>query len=73
LIEAHTDDRGSENYNLIVSQKWSGLVRGYFLDEEQLTDIRFRPIGYGESRPRFPNISEKARRENRRIEILIIR
>jgi OOP family OmpA-OmpF porin len=73
LIEAHTDELGSENYNSIVSQQGSGLIRDYFLDEEQLADVQFRPIGFGESRSLFQNSSVEERRKNRRIEILIAR
>ena len=73
LIEAHTDNRGSENYNLFLSQQWGGLVRDYFLDQEHLTNAQYLPVGFGESRPRFQNSFEEGRRKNRRIEILIIR
>lgn len=73
FIEAHTGDRGSEDYNLITSQRWTGWIRNYFLEEEQLTDVQYRPLGLGESKPISSNESEKGRRKNRRIEILIMR
>jgi outer membrane protein OmpA-like peptidoglycan-associated protein len=72
-IEAHTDSRGAADYNLILSQQWSGLIRNYLIDQEHLDEVAYRTTGFGESRPVASNESEKGRRKNRRIEILIIR
>jgi outer membrane protein OmpA-like peptidoglycan-associated protein len=73
LIEAHTDDRGTKEYNSIISQQWSGLIRDYFLDEEHLGNVQVHPIGFGESRPLISNASVEGQWKNRRVEILIIR
>lgn len=72
-IEAHTDSWGAENYNLILSQQQAYEIRNYFLDREQLREVDYTVIGWGEMVPSVSNDTEEGRYENRRVEILIKR
>src|SRR5690606_9048586 len=73
-IAGHTDDQGSDSYNQGLSERRAEAVRkelARLLDGE---GVRFKTVGYGESRPRVPNIvngkpSEENRAQNRRVEI----
>ena len=71
LIQTHTDDRGIEDFNLLVSQSQAGSIRNHFWDVEYLTDADYAILGWGESKPIAPNDTEEGRRKNRRVEILI--
>lgn len=69
-ISAHTDDVGSDSYNLKLSEKRAKSVVDYLI----LHDIETQRLifkGYGESQPLFPNNSEENRSQNRRVELKI--
>ncbi len=70
-IQGHTDNSGSENHNLILSEKRATSVADYLtlkgIDVERLT-IR----GYGDTQPIAPNDTEESRSLNRRTAIKII-
>lgn len=70
-LSAHTDDLGSDWYNLRLSEKRAQAAAKYLIDkgikEEQLV-----AKGYGETTPVVPNTSDENRAQNRRVEIKII-
>lgn len=70
-LSAHTDDVGSDLYNIRLSEKRSQSVTKYLTDNgipaSQLTSK-----GYGESQPLVPNTSDENRSLNRRVEVKII-
>jgi len=70
LIEGHTDSRGSESYNLTLSQQRADSVRTALLMRNVRAD-RIIATGYGESAPVADNDSEAGRQRNRRVEIII--
>ncbi|HYG01545.1 MAG TPA: OmpA family protein [Chryseosolibacter sp.] len=70
-IAAHTDDVGSDTYNLILSQKRAQSVVE-FLMQNDIIDKRFLAQGYGEKAPKVVNNSEENRLVNRRVELKII-
>ncbi len=70
-IEGHTDDRGTDVYNLGLSDRRAASVRR-FLIEHDLGEERSESVGYGESRPASPNTTAAGRAENRRVEIVIV-
>ena len=70
-ISAHTDDVGSDTYNLILSQKRAQSVVD-FLTSNQVVPDRFQAKGYGEKMAKLPNTSEENRFVNRRVELKII-
>ena len=70
-IAAHTDDVGSDTYNLILSQKRAQSVVE-FLKQNDIVEKRFLAQGYGEKAPKVSNNSEENRLVNRRVELKII-
>lgn len=70
-ISAHTDDIGSDSYNLKLSNKRAESVVNYLV-EKFITTSRLVAKGYGKSLPLVPNSSEENRARNRRVELKII-
>lgn len=70
LIEGHTDDLGSDAYNLKLSIKRAEKIRQLLLSGD-IGDELISVVGYGESMPVVPNTSEENRSINRRIEFKI--
>ena len=70
-IAAHTDDVGSENYNLVLSNKRAKSVQDY-LTENKVPPDRFTPKGYGETQFKLKNDSDENRAKNRRVELKIL-
>jgi OmpA-OmpF porin, OOP family len=71
MIEGHTDNSGSSEYNLQLSQLRAQSVESFLLGSGVPPD-RIRAIGYGETRPEAPNDSATGRQQNRRVEIVIL-
>ena len=69
-IEGHTDDVGSDDSNLKLSQARAESVRNY-LAENGVSVERLSARGYGETRPILPNTSKRNRSLNRRVEFKI--
>ncbi|HXG20656.1 MAG TPA: OmpA family protein [Methylomirabilota bacterium] len=71
LIEGYTDNTGSEAANLELSRQRADAVRDFLIangvDPEQVM-----ARGYGEAYPVASNTTETGRRENRRVEIVIL-
>ncbi|MBR9976306.1 MAG: OmpA family protein, partial [Bacteroidetes bacterium] len=70
VIAAHTDDIGSDDYNVDLSRKRARSVVEYLVSNG-INAQRLEAIGYGESRPEVPNDSEEHRARNRRVEFRI--
>lgn len=72
LIEGHTDDVGSEQFNLDLSQKRAQMVMRYLVEEEGLPSSVIVMKGYGKSQPLTNNNGPLSRTLNRRVEITIV-
>lgn len=71
-IAGHTDNIGTESFNLTLSQKRAEAVTQY-LSTHGISADRLVPKGYGEAFPMASNDDEKNGRElNRRIEIIVL-
>ena len=70
LIEGYTDDVGSENFNLGLSDRRAASVRNALL-AAGVSPLRISTIGYGEARPIASNSTPEGRQMNRRVEIVI--
>ena len=70
-IQGHTDDQGSDSYNMKLSQQRADSVRAYLVSRG-VSESRLQTKGYGESKPLKEGTSEEARAENRRVEFVII-
>jgi outer membrane protein OmpA-like peptidoglycan-associated protein len=64
LVEGHTDGRGSEQFNLSLSERRANAVVRYLADKGVDTS-KLVPKGYGKLKPRNPNLLDPA---NRRVE-----
>jgi len=77
LIEGHTDSKGSEEYNLALSQRRADSVKAWLIEEGGLKGITIITKGYGESKPVAPNTkpdgsdNPEGRAKNRRVEIYV--
>lgn len=65
VIEGHTDERGTVEYNLALGDRRAESVRA-FLMELGVDTSRIRTISYGEENPIDPGQSESAWAKNRR-------
>lgn len=76
-IGSHTDSKGSDSYNLKLSQKRAESVVNYLI-ENGINKERLRAKGYGETKPIAPNENEdgtdnpEGRAKNRRTEFRVI-
>lgn len=71
-INGHTDNVGSEEDNLRLSEQRAKAVFDYLVEKDIEAD-RLRYKGYGETRPIESNESAESRQENRRTEFEIVR
>jgi outer membrane protein OmpA-like peptidoglycan-associated protein len=71
LIDGHTDSKGSDEYNLTLSQNRAQSVASY-LAGLQVASTRMAINGYGESRPVADNATDEGRALNRRVEVGIM-
>ena len=71
LIEGHTDNTGSDEYNLDLSQKRAQSVSNY-LASLNVDPTRFTIMGYGESQPIATNETAEGRAQNRRVDLAIM-
>jgi OmpA-OmpF porin, OOP family len=70
-VEGHTDSKGSDAYNIKLSQRRSNAVREYLIAHGVEAD-RLVAVGYGESRPVADNNTAEGRARNRRVEFTIL-
>lgn len=70
-LEGHTDNVGSDSYNLGLSERRAIAVKVY-LAGRGIKEKRMNPVGYGESRPIATNETEIGREENRRVELRVV-
>lgn len=68
MIEGHTDDVGSDDYNMSLSARRAQTVRSY-LAGLGIDTARLDSSAMGESKPAVEGDSEKARAANRRVVI----
>jgi len=69
-VVGHTDDTGSEAYNLDLSTRRAAAVAGILL-EEGVQPTRVRSFGRGEFDPVATNDTVDGRAQNRRVEVII--
>lgn len=71
-IGGHTDNVGSHEYNVALSELRAQSVRKYIVDKGIQPD-RVTAKGYGEVAPVDDNATEKGRKANRRVEFKILK
>ena len=70
VIEAHTDSKGNDSYNLNLSNKRANSVVEA-LKNYGIESSRLKAIGYGETQPIATNDNETGKAKNRRVTALI--
>jgi peptidoglycan-associated lipoprotein len=70
-IDGHTDERGSDEYNLALGMRRSAAVRRYFVDHG-IEEARIALTSNGEERPVCRESDESCWMQNRRAEFAIV-
>ncbi len=71
-IAGHTDSKGSDDYNINLSQGRSQSVVDYIVSQG-IESFRLTAHGYGEGKPIDTNDSEAGRANNRRVEFTVLK
>jgi outer membrane protein OmpA-like peptidoglycan-associated protein len=71
-INAHTDSRGSVEYNIGLSEKRAASVVNYLIEKGIKADMLLSN-GFGESQPVADNDTEEGRSLNRRVEFRLVK
>lgn len=71
-IEGHTDNTGSEEYNLDLGEKRAMAVRDYMSKTGGIPLHAMSVISYGESQPVADNGTSEGRAKNRRVVIRVL-
>jgi len=66
-ISGNTDSTGPEAYNQKLSEKRAEAVKDYLVKKVGIDAGRLSTVGYGETKPGFPNDTEENRAKNRRV------
>jgi peptidoglycan-associated lipoprotein len=69
IVEGHTDERGSSNYNLALGEKRALAARTY-LQTLGIAADRIKVVSYGEEKPASLGSDEGAWTQNRRAEFV---
>ena len=70
-IEGNADDYGSDEYNMVLSQRRAAIVNRYFT-ERGIDATRLQIVSYGEERPACKGLDEPCRAQNRRDEFVVV-
>lgn len=71
-ISGHTDSKGSDEYNLNLSQGRSQAVVDYLVSQG-IEAFRLTAHGYGETKPIDTNDTDEGRANNRRVEFTVLK
>ena len=71
-VQGHTDSRGNDDYNLLLSAARAASVRYYLVGQQNIPDSTLIAIGYGKTRPIATNKTAQGRALNRRVEFKVI-
>jgi len=69
-IQGHTDSRGTDEYNMGLSERRAETVKSY-LAAQGIDPSRMTTKGFGESAPAYSNDTQEGMAQNRRVEFLI--
>ncbi len=72
-LEGHTDSRGTDAYNLGLSQRRAEAVMAELVGRFGISPSRVSAKGFGESQPIRSNDSAQGRAENRRVITVVIK
>ena len=69
-IQAHTDDRGSEDYNFRLAERRARSVKAFLLKRGLIVE-NTTVSSLGELQPSFDNAEEEGRQGNRRVDVIL--
>lgn len=69
-VEGHCDERGTQEYNLMLGQKRAEVVKDYLV-KAGVDEKRIKAISFGKEAPLDPGHSEEAYAKNRRAHLNI--
>ncbi len=69
-VEGHTDNIGTEAYNLDLSKRRAAAVKQALVERYHITANRLATVGFGASRPKEGNDTLAGRARNRRVELV---
>jgi len=70
-IQGHTDNTGTAEHNMDLSQRRANAVRDWLV-AHGVEPGRLEAKGYGQTRPVAPNVTERNRARNRRVQFQIL-
>ena len=70
-IAGHTDSKGSDEYNLNLSERRAKAVVNYLIDKG-ISAKRLTSKGYGETKPIASNDTDDGQQQNRRVEFEVL-
>lgn len=73
IISGFTDATGNEEYNLTLGQRRASAVNLYLAEKIGPEFVRLAYMGFGEINPAADNDSREGRKQNRRVEVLVVR
>ena len=71
VLEGHTDNIGTREYNLKLSHRRAASVRDYLVKKENVDAGRITLSGFGFDEPVAPNDTSSGRALNRRVQGII--
>jgi OmpA-OmpF porin, OOP family len=71
-MSAHTDSKGSDDYNFKLSDNRARSVKEYIISKG-IAESRIVSQGYGETKPEATNETDEGRQINRRVEFKILK
>lgn len=72
MLIGHTDHRGDDAYNMVLSELRAEAARNYLLEQYEIAPDRLEPTGRGESEPMLEGRDTPAMTRNRRVELELI-
>lgn len=70
-LEGHTDNVGSPEQNMILSQNRTLAIKNYLI-KKGIEMNRISAVGYGDTKPLVPNSTDENKQKNRRVDIVLI-
>lgn len=71
-IQGHTDNIGTPEYNMSLSEKRAREVKRYIINKS-IDESRITTIGYGATKNNATNATPDGRAQNRRVEIVVLK
>lgn len=73
IISGFTDATGDQQYNLTLGQRRASAVNLYLAEKIGPEFVRLSYMGFGEINPAADNDSRDGRKQNRRVEVMVVR